>query len=252
MSYVGLKHTLAEIALDLLEHPDRVWIADALLAYAESSGDGPLVPVAKVARAAGVSAAEAGRTLQATGLFEVTGAGDRSRGSIALAAPFRPFRPYLSRQAARTAAAVRWLRVDRPEAVPPEIWRAAALFDAGLFFECHEYLEDVWRATPGPERPFYHGLVQAAAGCYHLEKGNVHGARTLLGKAIAKLEPFAPRYRAVEVAAFVAGLRRMLSGLNETPVRLGELVVPALDLAGAPESRRRRDAPPRHRRGLSA
>jgi uncharacterized protein len=254
VSYVRLKHALAEIALDVTEHLDRAWIADALLAYAESSAAGLRVPVVALARAGGVSAEEAGRTLQATGLFEVTGAGDGGSGSIALAAPFQPFRPYLSRQVARTVAAVRLLRVDRPEAVPPDIWRAAALFDAGLFFESHEYLEDIWRATPGPERTFYHGLVQAAAGCYHLEKGNVHGARTLLAKAISKLEPFAPRYRAIEVAAFVAGLRRMLSGLDRTPVRLGEIVFPALDLAGVPQSRRRHVgvAPPRPRRGLSA
>ena len=215
MSYVKLKHALAEIALDATAHLDRAWIADALLAYAESSRDGDPVPVAAVARAAGVPAEEARRTLEATGLFEVMGSGEDS--GIVLAAPFRAFLPYLRRQSARTAAAVRLLRAARPDPVPPEIWHAAALFNAGLFFECHEYLEDVWRSTPGPERVFYHGLVQAAAGCYHLEKGNVHGARTLLRKAIAKLEPYAPTHRAVEVAVFLAELRRVLTRLDGTP-----------------------------------
>jgi hypothetical protein len=245
VSYVTLKHALAEIALDVTEHLDRAWIADALLAYAESSRDGHRVSVAAIARAAGAPADEVRRSLEATRLFEVVGDGDD--GGIGLAGPFRAFLPYLSRQAARTAAAVRLLRAARPETVPLEIWRAAALFNVGLFFECHEYLEDVWRSTPGPERAFYHGLVQAAAGCYHLEKRNAHGARTLLAKAIAKLEPYAPTHRAVEVTAFLAGLRRVLSRLDGTPARLppsgrtgAEIVFPALALAGFPRTRHSR------------
>ncbi len=234
MSYVRLKHTLAGIALDVTAHLDRAWIADALLAYAELSRDGPEAPLGAVARAAGVSPAEARRALEASGLFEaVAGRG----GAIALGASFRAFRPYLSRQAARTVTAVRLLRAARPETVPLEIWHAAALFNAGLFFECHEYLEDVWRATPGPERAFYHGLVQAAAGCYHLEKGNAHGARTLLRKAVAKLEPYAPMHRSVQVATFLAGLRRVLARLDDAPAVSGEVAIPALDLAGSAPAR---------------
>ena len=231
MSYVKLKHALAAIALDATEHPDRAWVADALLAYAELSRDGPRVSIDALARAGGVPAAEARRTLEATGLFEAAGADERG---LALARPLRAFLPYLSRQSARTVAAVRLLRAPRPKTVPPEIWRGGALFNAGLFFECHEYLEDVWRATPGPEREFFHGLVQAAAGCYHLEKGNAHGARTLLGKAIAKLEPFAPTHRAVDLAAFLAGLRRVRSSLDGAPSGFDETALPTLDLTGFP------------------
>lgn len=234
MSYVKLKHALAAVALDVTDHPHRAWVADALLAYAELSRDGPRVSIDALARAGGVPAAEARRTLEATGLFEA--AGGRGDGSLALAPPFRAFLPYLSRQSARTVAALRLLRAPRPKTVPPEIWRAAALFNAGLFFECHEYLEDVWRGTPGPEREFYHGLVQAAAGCYHFEKGNAHGARTLLSKAIAKLEPYAPTHRAVDLAAFLVGLRRVLSSLDGAPSGFDETALPTLDLAGSPRA----------------
>ncbi|TMI77791.1 MAG: DUF309 domain-containing protein, partial [Bacillati bacterium ANGP1] len=139
-----------------------------------------------------------------------------------------PFAPYLSRQAARVRVALRLLGSFHSLAVPVEIRRAAALFNAGLYFECHEYLEDIWRASAGPERAFYHGLVQAAAGFYHFEKDNAHGARTLLGKAIAKLEPYAPAYREVDVAALLTGLRGVLSRLN------GALAAPGLDRAALP------------------
>lgn len=236
MSYVRLKHTLAGIALDVTAHLDRAWIADALLAYTELSREGPEVSLAAVARAGGVPPAEARRALEATALFGVVA--DR-KGTIALGAPFRAFRPYLDRQVARTVTAVRLLRADRPQTVPPEIWHVAALFNAGLFFECHEYLEDIWRATPDPERAFYHGLVQAAAGCYHFEKGNAHGARALLGKAVDKLEPYTPTHRSVQVATFLAGLRHVLSRLNGPPLGSGEIALPALDLAGAARARPR-------------
>lgn len=245
MSYVKVKHTLAELALDATEHLDRAWVADALLAYAELSRDGAPVDLAAIARAVRVPPEDVRRMAEASGLFDVMEDG----GAIALAAPYRAFLPYLRRQAARTAAAVRLLRGERPPGVPPEIWRAAALFGAGLFFECHEYLEDIWRATPGPERSFYHGLVQAAAGCYHLEKGNLHGAGTLLGKAIAKLAPFAPEYCAVDVAAFLAGLRCLRSSLETGGGAPGGIAFPPLYLAGSSQTRpvQARGAPPPRR-----
>jgi predicted metal-dependent hydrolase len=242
VSYVKLKHTLAAIALDAIEHPDRVPLANALRVYAERSGDGDRVPVTSIARATGLAPDEARRMLVGTGLFE--GSSDRDAGRITLAAPFRPFAAYLRRQTARTAAAVRLLAAPRRAEIPEEIWRAAALFNAGLFFECHEYLEDVWRATPGSERAFYHGLVQAAAGCYHLEKGNAHGARTLIQKAVAKLEPYAPAYREVAVTAFLAELRRVLRWLDRVPRARGQMPLPTLELVGSPRQRRVRGGNP--------
>ena len=238
MSYVKLKHTLAAIALEAIDRPDRARLLDALVAYAQRSDSRYGVAVAPLARAAGMAPGEARRRLTGTGLFEAAGDGDAGR--ITLAAPFRPFAAYLRRQTDRTAAAVRLLGAPRRAGIPEEIWRAAALFNAGLFFECHEYLEGVWRSTPGPERAFYHGLVQAAAGCYHLEKGNTHGARTLIQKAVAKLEPYAPAYREVAVAAFLAELRRVLTWLDRVPLPRGKPPLPTLDLVGSARPKPRR------------
>jgi len=236
MSYVGLKHTLAEIALDAIAHPGPAPTPALLLAYARMSRRHPSVSLAALARAAGVAPVDAARALLGTGLFD----GADAEGRIALSAPFRPFAPYLSRQAARVRVALRLLGSFHSLAVPVEIRRAAALFNAGLYFECHEYLEDIWRASAGPERAFYHGLVQAAAGLYHFEKGNVHGVRTLLGKAIAKLDPYAPAYREVDVAALLTGLRGVLSRLNGAPAApvLDRAALPALSLAASTRPRR--------------
>ena len=48
-------------------------------------------------------------------------------------------------------------------------------FNAELFFEAHEVLEDLWRETKGPERDFYHGLIQVAAAYVHVQRGNAYG-----------------------------------------------------------------------------
>ncbi len=50
-------------------------------------------------------------------------------------------------------------------------------FNAGRYFEAHEAWEDLWRATRGPLRLFYQGLVQAAVGMHHLGRGNLNGAQ---------------------------------------------------------------------------
>ncbi len=233
--YVRLKHTLAGLALDAISHPRRRRTASALLAYAALSRDGAAVPVEALARTADMPVRAARLALEQTRLFTPA---DDGR-AIVLGVPFRPDAAYFYRQVTRLGEARRLLASPRPRGVAIEIWRAVALFNAGLFFECHEYLEDTWRGAQEPDRTFYHGLIQAAAGCYHVEKGNAHGAGTLLGKAIEKLRPYAPAYLGVDVTGFIAGLRGVLAGVHADPPRLprSRSDLPAMRVEGA--------APPR-------
>lgn len=200
MSYVRLKHALSAIALELLARPDSLLVATAMAAYARRSETGAALPVEVLARDVGAAPDTVRRALLDSGLF----AGDDD--GIGLAAAYRPHAAYFRRQVTRVAEAVRLAAQPAPADVPPDVHRGLALFHAGLFFECHEYFEDVWRASRSPEREFYHGLVQAAAGCYHAEKGNAHGAAVLLLKAREKLKAYAPRYLGVDVAALLASL----------------------------------------------
>jgi hypothetical protein len=214
--YVRLKHTLSDIALGAIGRPRQARLPAALSAYARTSSRGEAAPLASIAVAAGVTPATARRFLVRTGLFAAANGGRE----LALAMPFQSVAPYFYRQVARLEEARRLARIPRPRGIPRVIWNAAALFNAGLFFECHEYLEDVWRAAEDPQRTFYHGLVQAAAGCYHVEKGNAHGALTLIGKGTAKLRPYAPAYLGLDVAALVAGLDAVLAALSAVPPRV--------------------------------
>lgn len=213
-SYVRLKHTLADLALSAVTHSRWDRTAAALVAYAKTSRGGQAVGLEALARAASMTPVGVRRVLLRTGLFAAAADGRRA---LALATRFHSDAAYFYRQAVRLGEARRLLEAARPRGVPGEIWRAAVLFNAGLFFECHEYLEDFWRAAGEPERTFYHGLVQAAAGCYHLEKRNLHGARTLLGKALEKLRPYAPAYLAIDVAVLLAGLAGLLTSLGAAP-----------------------------------
>jgi uncharacterized protein len=63
-----------------------------------------------------------------------------------------------------------------------------ALFNTGKFFEAHEALEDVWREMRGPERRYLQGLIQVAAGFHHYSRGNLEGARSLIGRGSERLD----------------------------------------------------------------
>jgi predicted metal-dependent hydrolase len=100
--------------------------------------------------------------------------------------------------------------------------RGVEEFNAGLFFECHDTLEDLWTGVRGPSRDFFQGLIQVAVGFYHLGNGNRVGAERLLGRALARLEGYPPEYGGVdlgELRASVAEWRRRVREAGKTEGR---------------------------------
>ncbi len=75
-----------------------------------------------------------------------------------------------------------------------------ALFDAGRYWDSHEALELAWRAE---RNDFYHGLILYASAFVHARHGNTHGVLAQLDKARARLEPFTPAHRGIDVAAIL-------------------------------------------------
>jgi predicted metal-dependent hydrolase len=73
-------------------------------------------------------------------------------------------------------------------------------FNHGLFYECHDTLEEVWSGLRGPGRGFVQGLIQVAVGFYHLGNGNRAGARALLRRALGRLEGYPDGYAGVALA----------------------------------------------------
>ena len=103
-------------------------------------------------------------------------------------------------------------------------------FNAGEFFEQHETLELLWRATSAPVRDLYHGILQIGVAFHHWRRGNFHGASVLLEEGIDRLRPFVPTCQGVDVARLIAEAtiaRERLVSLG--PERMGEF-----DLSHAP------------------
>ncbi|MDR7522602.1 MAG: DUF309 domain-containing protein [Armatimonadota bacterium] len=223
--YVRLKHALSALALSAIAGPQRsvhraavAWLAAFChLAAGRLRRGLPaerrfVVPLGDVAGAARRPGAGHGR--RALGPLVEAGILQRRGDELALASGFEPHFPYMARQVHRAAGVISWLEARRrPRGMPPVVWKGAALFNGGLFFECHEFLEDAWRAASPEDRSFYHGIILVAAGFYHLEKGNLHGARTKLAAGIDTL-------RACPAASFGIRLDRWLSSLARWQARL--------------------------------
>ncbi len=56
-------------------------------------------------------------------------------------------------------------------------------FDAGAFWHAHEVWEEAWKADGAANRDRWKGLIQIAAACYHLQRGNQRPVAWLLGRA---------------------------------------------------------------------
>lgn len=90
-----------------------------------------------------------------------------------------------------------------------------ALAQAGRFFEAHEAFETAWRASSGPERDFFQGLVHVVVSTYQSGRGKPVAAERQRMKALRRLAAFAPAHRGLDVAGLLAGLERAEPDLRQ-------------------------------------
>lgn len=104
-------------------------------------------------------------------------------------------------------------------------------FNQRLFFECHETLEEIWQEDHGPDRNFYQGIIQIAAGYFKWEQGVPAGAMKLWRLGLEKLEFYRPVHLGIDVDAFVETVKDDLRKLEETAqgVREPSLNIPTID-----------------------
>jgi hypothetical protein len=86
--------------------------------------------------------------------------------------------------------------------------QAVLIWNAGLFFECHEHLEALWRNAAGDERKALQGLIKAAGVFVHRELGRKKAAERLSPKAVTLLEGYRNQL------TFIANLEELISALN--------------------------------------
>jgi len=94
--------------------------------------------------------------------------------------------------------------------------RGAALFNDEMWWEAHEVWEEVWRMRRGrSDRDFLKGMIQGAAGMWHLSQGNYKGAVSVLSRAVNYLEPYRPHKDGVDVDALSAALQEAVTASRE-------------------------------------
>jgi predicted metal-dependent hydrolase len=87
-------------------------------------------------------------------------------------------------------------------------------FNAGLFYQCHETLEKVWRNQNSEKRQFTQGIIQLAVAYHHLENHNEVGAIKLFKRALPRLIKFGPVCLGVEANPLFDQTERTLVALE--------------------------------------
>ena len=209
--YVRLKHALSALALEAVRSPagalPRGTVA-WLVAFCDlCRGERFEIPITKIAALLSRRSGNGTHVWQWIAQNELL---DLQNGTLSLSKAFRPYFPYMDRQVHRLAGVLGALDAASRDARIPDhvaaMWTGVALFNGGLFFECHEYLESIWRAAPLPEKDFYQGIILIAAGFYHYEKGNPKGAGSKLVQGIKKLEPYLPARHGVRLDRWLMSL----------------------------------------------
>src|ERR1700704_598640 len=73
------------------------------------------------------------------------------------------------------------------------------LFNRAQFYDAHEVLEDVWRASIDPEKKFLQALIQTAVALHHYSTGNVTGCRSLMARALRNFHGYPEGFCGVEL-----------------------------------------------------
>ncbi len=98
-------------------------------------------------------------------------------------------------------------------AVEPEIDSFARCWDDERFFEAHEVLEGLWMRTRDERQ---RGLIQLAAALYHIQRGNLKGARTMVERALPRLQLSTPHAMPLPVETLLAFAQRLRAELDAT------------------------------------
>src|SRR5690348_4124817 len=98
---------------------------------------------------------------------------------------------------------------------PAALRHGIAQFNRGEYYQCHETLEDAWKAERAPIRQLYQGILQVGVALHHLRYGNYIGANKLLTLGLGYLRQFAPTCLGVDVAQLIAAAETVQARLQQ-------------------------------------
>jgi uncharacterized protein len=100
-------------------------------------------------------------------------------------------------------------------------------FNRGLFFECHDTLEELWSGVRGPSRDFFQGLIQVAVAFHHVSNGNAAGALSMIERALGRFRAYPARYFGFDLDAQRAELVGWRERLRQPGWEEGPLPAPS-------------------------
>ena len=104
----------------------------------------------------------------------------------------------------------------------------AALFNEGLYFEAHEYLEELWHGAKGREKEFIKALIHLSVALYHMEFLNLKGAFNYLKRTLSALDGFEDGYQGVKVTDLISEIEGFELALSEYSVIESPQQIPRL------------------------
>jgi hypothetical protein len=97
---------------------------------------------------------------------------------------------------------------------PSALVKGIEEFNCREFYQCHETLEELWRAYDRPERECIQGIIQIAVGYYHHLRDNRVGALKLLRRGLGRIQMFQPSCLGVDTNALALAVDEDLQRLQ--------------------------------------
>lgn len=238
-----LRDRVAGLLMEAIQHRERASLLFWLCAYCQvtEGHHPPAVPFIRLAQfvrerqgevrwCGGLGQSGGRKLISDSGLFRLD-----ERETVAIAPQYQKAFPDICKKAAAYWKVLKILHRRRyGKELLGVLQRAAVLWEARLFFEFHEILEDVWMKWRGPERRFLQGLIQLGVAFYHIQRNNYRGAMSMFRNGFAKVMPHSPRYCGVELKKFLKRIekcRSLVEGLGPGYThRFDWSLVPALEV----------------------
>lgn len=117
------------------------------------------------------------------------------------------------RGAAQQGMSATYLAELEKRSQPPLLVRGIEQWNEGRFYEQHETLEFLWRATHEPVRDVLKGIIQSGVGAHHILNRNRRGA---LGKWTGALGYLAPFEGSHPYGIDIGGLRAQVAAARDS------------------------------------
>ncbi len=90
-----------------------------------------------------------------------------------------------------------------------------AYYAFAQYFCAHEAWETCWKQARGsPDAEGYKGLAQLAAGYVHRQRGNAHGSRVLMLRAIGRLRVYGSDWQGLDLERLIADAEALAADLE--------------------------------------